>query len=43
MRLILLAAGLLAATPVLAETVALQCGEVFDSKSARLTAHAPSS
>ena len=37
MRLILLAAGLVAATPVLAETVALQCGEVFDSKSARLT------
>ena len=37
MRLILLAAGLAAATPVLAETVALQCGEVFDSKSARLT------
>jgi imidazolonepropionase-like amidohydrolase len=36
MRLILLAAGLLAAAPVLAETVALQCGEVFDSKSARL-------
>jgi imidazolonepropionase-like amidohydrolase len=36
MRLILLAAGLVAATPALAETIALQCGEVFDSKSARL-------
>ncbi len=36
MRLILLVAGLAAATPALAETVALQCGELFDSKSARL-------
>ena len=36
MRPILIAAGLLAATPVFAETVALQCGEVFDAKSARL-------
>jgi imidazolonepropionase-like amidohydrolase len=32
----LLTAGLLAAAPVLAETIALQCGEVFESKSARL-------
>jgi imidazolonepropionase-like amidohydrolase len=36
MRLILLVAGLVAATPALAETLALQCGELFDSKSARL-------
>lgn len=36
MRLILLAATLVAALPAAAETVALQCGEVFDSKSARL-------
>jgi imidazolonepropionase-like amidohydrolase len=36
MRLLLLAASLVAATPVLAETVVLHCGETFDSKSARL-------
>jgi imidazolonepropionase-like amidohydrolase len=36
MRTILLAASLLTASPVMAETVALQCGDVFDSKSARL-------
>jgi imidazolonepropionase-like amidohydrolase len=36
MRSILIAAGLLAATPASAETIALHCGEVFDSKSARL-------
>jgi imidazolonepropionase-like amidohydrolase len=36
MRLILLAAALAAAVPAAAETVALKCGEVFDSKSARL-------
>jgi len=36
MRSILLCAGLLAATPALAETIALQCGDVFESKSARL-------
>jgi len=36
MRPILIAAGLLAASPVAAETVALQCGDVFDAKSARL-------
>ena len=36
MRSILLTAGLLAATPALAETIALQCGDVFESKSARL-------
>jgi imidazolonepropionase-like amidohydrolase len=36
MRSILLSAGLLAATPALAETIALQCGDVFESKSARL-------
>jgi len=36
MRPILIVAGLLAASPVLAETIALQCGEVFDAKSARL-------
>jgi imidazolonepropionase-like amidohydrolase len=36
MRKILLAASFLAATPALAETVALQCGDVFDSKAARL-------
>ena len=37
MRSILLTAGLLAAAPALAETLALQCGDVFDSKSARLS------
>ncbi len=36
MRSILLTAGLLAAAPALAETLALQCGDVFESKSARL-------
>jgi imidazolonepropionase-like amidohydrolase len=36
MRSILLTAGLLAAAPALAETIALQCGDVFESKSARL-------
>jgi imidazolonepropionase-like amidohydrolase len=36
MRMILLAAALVAALPAAAETVALQCGDVFDSKSARL-------
>jgi hypothetical protein len=36
MRMILLAAALVVALPAVAETVALQCGEVFDSKSARL-------
>ena len=36
MRSILLCAGLLAAAPALAETIALQCGDVFESKSARL-------
>lgn len=36
MRLMLLVVGLAAAAPTLAETVALQCGELFDSKSARL-------
>jgi imidazolonepropionase-like amidohydrolase len=36
MRLMLLVAGLVAATPALAETVALHCGETFDSKSGRL-------
>jgi imidazolonepropionase-like amidohydrolase len=36
MRSILIAASLLAATPASAETIALHCGEVFDSKSARL-------
>lgn len=36
MRTILLVASLAAASPVLAETIALQCGEVFDSKSAKL-------
>ena len=36
MRSILLTAGLLAAAPSLAETLALQCGDVFESKSARL-------
>jgi imidazolonepropionase-like amidohydrolase len=36
MRMILLAAAFVAALPAAAETVALQCGEVFDSKSARL-------
>ena len=36
MRLILLAAGLVAAAPALAETIALQCGDVFDAKSAKL-------
>jgi len=36
MRPILLAAGLLAAAPVVAETVALQCGELFDAEAARL-------
>jgi imidazolonepropionase-like amidohydrolase len=35
MRMILLAA-LLVASPVVAETVAVQCGDLFDSKSARL-------
>jgi imidazolonepropionase-like amidohydrolase len=36
MRLLLLAASLAAATPAIADTVALHCGETFDSKSARL-------
>jgi imidazolonepropionase-like amidohydrolase len=36
MRLMLLAASLVATTPALAETTALHCGETFDSKSARL-------
>jgi imidazolonepropionase-like amidohydrolase len=36
MRLILFAAGLAVTLPVCAETIALQCGEVFDSKAARL-------
>ena len=36
MRSILLCAGLLAAAPALAETIALQCGDVFESNSARL-------
>ncbi len=36
MRLSLLVAGLIASTPALAETVALHCGETFDSKSGRL-------
>ncbi len=36
MRLIVLAATLTLALPASAETVALQCGEVFDSRSARL-------
>jgi imidazolonepropionase-like amidohydrolase len=36
MRTILILAGLAAASPALAETIALQCGDVFDSKSARL-------
>jgi len=36
MRLSLIVAGLIASTPALAETVALHCGETFDSKSGRL-------
>ena len=36
MRLVLFAASLAATLPVCAETIALQCGEVFDSKVARL-------
>jgi imidazolonepropionase-like amidohydrolase len=36
MRLLLLAASLAAAMPALADTVALHCGETFESKSARL-------
>ena len=36
MRSILLTVGLLAATAAPAETIALQCGDVFESKSARL-------
>jgi imidazolonepropionase-like amidohydrolase len=36
MRTILLVATLAASSPVLAETIALQCGDVFDSKSAQL-------
>ena len=36
MRLSLLVAGLIASTPATAETVALHCGETFDSKSGRL-------
>jgi imidazolonepropionase-like amidohydrolase len=36
MRTILLVASLAASTPVLAETIALQCGDVFDAQSARL-------
>jgi imidazolonepropionase-like amidohydrolase len=36
MRLILFAAGLAVTLPVCPETIALQCGEVFDSKAARL-------
>ncbi len=36
MRLLLLVASFVAATPVLADTVALHCGETFDSKTAKL-------
>jgi len=36
MRAILIVASLATASPVLAETVALQCGDVFESKSAKL-------
>ena len=36
MRTILLVASLAASSPVLAETIALQCGDVFDAKSAKL-------
>jgi len=36
MRMLLLACGLLAAVPSVAETLALQCGETFDSRSAQL-------
>lgn len=36
MRTIVILAGLAASSPVLAETVALQCGDVFDSKAAQL-------
>jgi imidazolonepropionase-like amidohydrolase len=36
MRTLLLAASLAATGPVMAETVALHCGDVFDSKAARL-------
>jgi imidazolonepropionase-like amidohydrolase len=36
MRTLLLAASLAATGPVMAETVALHCGDVFDSKTARL-------
>jgi imidazolonepropionase-like amidohydrolase len=36
MRTVLLVASLAASSPVLAETIALQCGDTFDSKSARL-------
>lgn len=36
MRLLLLAASFAAVMPALADTVALHCGETFDSKSARL-------
>jgi len=36
MRTFLLAASLAASSPVLAETIALQCGDVFDAKSAKL-------
>ncbi|MBP9592399.1 MAG: amidohydrolase family protein [Steroidobacteraceae bacterium] len=36
MRLVLLALSLVASLPVAAEPLALQCGQVFDSKSARL-------
>ncbi len=36
MRTILILASLAASSPVLAETIALQCGDVFDAKSAKL-------
>jgi imidazolonepropionase-like amidohydrolase len=36
MRTVLLAVSLAASGPVVAETIALQCGELFDSKSAQL-------
>ena len=36
MRMILILASLAASSPVLAETIALQCGDVFDAKAAKL-------
>jgi len=36
MRTILLVASLAASSPAFAETIALQCGDVFDAKSAKL-------